>query len=401
MFPKQAPVLGTGDHHHHGVGLPASSRLTRWIGTGGRRPRRATLLAAIAASAALLGASLVGPASAVAPHVAPDAAAPPTDPDAPLQAGDARCRVTKNLVPRCGAWWGAVSSPEGSETPADAIHALEANSDEPVDVVHWYFRDTQIWPPSWLIDLAREPGNKRLLAINWKPEAGHTWAETANGAADWYIDQEAKYLRANFRDPFFLTIHHEPEDEVNQAPGSGYTAMDYRNMYRHVVDRLRVKGVDNAVYVMNYMGFQGWGLQPWFPDLYPGDGYVDWIAYDPYASSSLGDQERGVRFMLNSHWGDTSWPGAYRYFTRTFPGTPIMLGEWGVGEKPGVPDWKARFFNRVGKRLADEFPRLKALLYYDNRYGPASGDTRADTSPQALASLRELLDRNKIWASSP
>ena len=100
--------------------------------------------------------------------------------------------------------------------------------------------------------------------------------------------------------------------------------------------------------VMNYMGFQGWGLQDWYDDLWPGDAYADWIAFDPYASATHGDQDRGFRWMLNRHWGETDWRGKYRWAVENHPGVPIMLGEWGVGEKEGDPGWKACFFGRVG-----------------------------------------------------
>jgi hypothetical protein len=342
-------------------------------------------------SAALLLAGFSAPAPA-------SASVQPADPDViPPKA----CKVSDILVPSCGSWWGAFALNEGSETPTDALRSLEANTEEQLDIVHYYFRDTQLFPPSWMIDLAREPGHERLLAINWKPEAYHTWAQTAAGEADSYIDQEADYLKANFQEKFFLTIHHEPENEVIAVPGSGYTATDYANMYRHVVDRFRAKGITNAVYVMNYMGFQGWGLQSWFPDLYPGDDYVDWIAFDPYASEGLGDQDRGFRFMLNSYWGSTDWRGAYRYFVHNHPGKPIMLGEWGIGEKAGDPTWKARFFHRIGARLeGGRFPKLKALIYFDNRSGAAAGDVRIDSSQQALDAVRKLLNKN-VWAPPP
>jgi hypothetical protein len=398
MFPLPS-CQGTGDYQHHDAEAPASVRSSRAIATGGRRPRTAMMLASLGACAALLITALTAPASA---GVAPDDPGPPSIAATPgAEAEDRNCGVSKTLVPECGSWWGAFSLNEGSETPADAIRSLESITQERVDIVHYYFRDTQIFPPAWMIDLAREPEKKRILAINWKPEAYHTWAQTAAGQADWYIDQEAAYLRANFREPFFLTIHHEPEDEVIAVPGSGMEAKDYANMYRHVVDRLRSKGVDNAVFVMNYMGFQGWGLQDWFPDLYPGDDYVDWIAFDPYASSGLGDQERGFRFMLNSYWGISDWTGAYNYFTEHHPGMPIMLGEFGLGEKAGDPDWKAWFFHRIGARLADgRFPMLKALLYFDNRYAGVAGDVRIDSSTQAVESVTKLLDR-RVWAPPP
>ena len=76
----------------------------------------------------------------------------------------------------------------------------------------------------------------------------------------------------------FLTIWHEPEDQVGGA-GSARPA-DYAAMYRYVVTELRSLGVTNAVFVMNYMGFNGWSNM--VDALYPGNDVVDWIAYDPY-----------------------------------------------------------------------------------------------------------------------
>ena len=122
---------------------------------------------------------------------------------------------------------------------------------------------------------------------NWKPELGNTWAQVAAGvpAVDQEIDNEAAYLKTVYTKPFFLSVHHEPENEIIATPGSGYTAADYAAMYRHVVLRLKADGVTNAIFVMDYMGYFKWGLQSWFNDLYPGDDVVDWIAYDPYSTA--------------------------------------------------------------------------------------------------------------------
>jgi hypothetical protein len=68
------------------------------------------------------------------------------------------------------------------------------------------------------------------------------------------LDRLAAHMRRTWTEPFFLTIHHEPEEEVREIPGSGYRADDYAAMFRHVVERLRAQGVVNAVRVFDVMG---------------------------------------------------------------------------------------------------------------------------------------------------
>ncbi len=126
------------------------------------------------------------------------------------------------------------------------------------------------------------------MLANWKVDAGYTWAQVAAGRADARIKREAQHLSDNFRTKFYLAIHHEPENEVNANAGSGRTAKDYAAMYRHVVSVLRNNGATNIVPVLSLMGSQKWADRAWFNDLYPGDKYVGWIGFDPYAASTLG-----------------------------------------------------------------------------------------------------------------
>ncbi len=111
-------------------------------------------------------------------------------------------------------------------------------------------------------------------------------------AADSYLDRLAAHIRATYREPFFFTVHHEPEEEVSTRHRSGWSATDYRDMYRHVVSRLRASGVDNLVTVVVHMAYVL--HQPaWFEDLYPGDDVVDWVAWDTYAYSDVGRYGHG------------------------------------------------------------------------------------------------------------
>ena len=283
------------------------------------------------------------------------------------------------LVPSCGVLWGIGANPLAGESYAQAVTNFETTQGRAADVLHFYHVGARVFPSASDIALSDAQGKSRLLMENWKPELGHSWAEVAAGvpAVDREIDNEATYLKTVYTKPFFLSVHHEPEDEVIARPGSGYTAADYAAMYRHVVLRLSADGVTNAIYVMDYMGYFKWGLQPWFDDLYPGDDVVDWIGYNPYTSA-----KGTFAGLVNSPKG--SWPGFYSWASTGHAGKPLMLAEWGVTESTD-PGAKANFFRAM---TVDEqqFPAIKALLYWNDAAYP----TRIDSSPQSLAAYQRL-----------
>ena len=298
-------------------------------------------------------------------------------------AGQRTCTLNAKLVPSCGVLFGAFVKPLDGQTPEQAFQGLETLTGHTMQVEHFYYQGTQMFPAQWQIDLANQPDAHRVILANWMPEQGHTWAQVAAGASDAYIDREAAYLKANFTQKFYLVIHHEPEDEVNETTGSGFTALDYAAMYRHVETRLETDGITNAVYVMNYMGAQTYGVRSWFPQLWPGDKYVDWIAFDRYATATLGGQKGDFSTMVNLHWGDGPWHGSYRWALANHPGKPIMLAEWGVGEKAGVPLWKKEFFKTTSDNLRG-LPHLKLICYFDSPDPDNGGDVRPNTTQASL-----------------
>ncbi len=293
------------------------------------------------------------------------------------------CGIGQKLVPNCGAWWGVASNPLGTETWDQALVNYEAKIGRTVNISHYYHRAGELFPTKTEIARANQPGKNRLLFINYKPEAGHTWREVGRGATNAELDRLAAYIKANFTQQFFLTVHHEPEEEVRPTPGSGYTAADYVLMYRHVMLRLHQRGLRNIIRVMNYIGLPQWGSQPWFEQLYPGNDVVDWIAFDPYV------------FGTGEYWGPPasmfdrrfarypSWPGFYSWATRFAPGKPLMLGEWGVAERVGSPGAKANFFKLLSEQVT-QWPRVKAFVYWNAASDRTVGATRVDSSTPSL-----------------
>jgi hypothetical protein len=296
------------------------------------------------------------------------------------------CTVSVHLVPSCGAWLG-VAPGSFSEVPKpEALAAFEAATGTTMDVVHTYHRAGQLFPTPAEIAMAREPGRRRMLFLNYKPEGGHTWTEVAEGRMDPELDRLARHMRTVYADPFFFTVHHEPEEEVREAPGSGFRAADYAAMFRHVVERLRAGGVTNAVTVFNVMGSSKYGSRQWFDRLYPGDDVVDWIGWDPYACVDPDDPCGDYRDLINRTF-DAEWPGFYDYVRHAHPGKPLMLAEWGVIEN-GPPERKADVFTAVANQVAGH-PEIKALIYFDAAVSPL-GDSRVDSTPASLAAYRQL-----------
>ncbi|RAY14327.1 hypothetical protein DPM19_15260 [Actinomadura craniellae] len=293
-----------------------------------------------------------------------------------------KCTVSAILEPTCGAWWGV--APVGTPNlPHDrSLRLWEEKAGRTAGIFHAYHRGEQIFPTSMEMKIARQPGKERLLLLNWKPLKG-TWAQVARGSADAHIDKLSRHIKRNFPERFFLTIHHEPEDEVNLNAGSGYTPDDYRAMFRHVIKRFRANGVGNIVSVVTFMGWPGEGSKPWFARLYPGDDVVDWIAYDPYAQKS-GDDNFAQMVNRTAGWAPR-WPGFYRWAERR--NKPLMLSEWGVGDRIGPAGRKQRIFKQILPVLK-QHPRIKALVYFDTPVAPHFGDTSIGSSPAALAAFR-------------
>lgn len=298
-----------------------------------------------------------------------------------------RCKVSAKLVPnRCGAWMGVAPTPHKTESYDTALGNFEDRIDRTVDIVHYYMSGRALkFPTTSMLERANEPGKERLLMINWKPDL--TWRAVADGEADVYLVELAQHIQTYYPDPFFLSLHAEPERAVDQTKGSGMTAKDYVAFYRHTVDVLRANGADQVVLMMNYVGIPKWGVTPWFEKLYPGGAYVDWIAEDPFA---FGD-EPGIWLsdfagMVDRQDPELDWPGFYTWATTEHPGKPIMLAEWGVSEEAKYPDYKPDFFSHTLEQLKD-FPAIKGLVYWDHAGGTLVGETRVNSS---RASLREF-----------
>jgi beta-mannanase len=306
---------------------------------------------------------------------------------------DTTCLIGAKLVPTCGAYLGVAANPLGGETYEQAMLNWENRIGRTADIFHFYMRgQSTLFPTPSQIARAREPGSERLLLLNWRPTI--TWRSIADGAADDYLRRVAAHIVSDFNEPFMLTLHAEMEAEVNDTPGSGMTAVDFRDFFRHTVDVLRANGATNVVFVIDYIGAPNWGDKEWFEQLYPGDSYVDWIAEDPFAFGKppiwLSDFGGMVDRVQNPP--GSKWKGFYSWATRTHPGKPLMLAEWGVDEAEDYPGYKADFFKHTVQQMR-RFPMIRALVYWDDPDAPTVGETRIDSSTSSLSAFRAMANQ--------
>jgi Glycosyl hydrolase family 26 len=347
--------------------------------------------ASAAAAAARLGGTPLSPTDLGLAVTAPPAdplAEPPTDP-----AGRSRrCYAGRNLVPTCGVLWGVAPGAHTESRGASALAQFERKTGRHQAIFHAYHGGVrQLFPTPQEIAIAREPGKKRILFLNWKPEST-SWANIAKGdrRTDAYLDRLAAHINRNFHEKFFFAVHHEGENDVRPQAGSGYTARDYAAMYRHVINRLRARGVDNMVSVLVHMAYVKHAQQSWFNQMYPGDAVVDWIGLDTYAYSDPGYGHSNFAGILNRRIdGKGGWPGFYTWATTRHAGKPLMIAEWGVWSSKRNTQYKADFYRELGNELR-RFPRIKAMVQFETPHNQKGQDSSVDSTPQALRAYRDL-----------
>lgn len=316
--------------------------------------------------------------------------APATAAGGTASAAGKKCSVNAKLVPSCGVLWGGAAGGFTS-TPRDkAIKDWEKLSGRTATIWHQYHKGDELFPTKAEIAMTRDVKNPRVLLINWKVAEGTTWAKVANGSKDARIDRLAAYLKANYKEKFFLAPHHEPENDVNPKAGSGMTAKDYANMYRHVVKRLKAKGVGNAVNVVAYMGNEKWMAQTWWADLYPGDDVVDWIGLDSYVNAQKGGYHYGTFADLLDRKPTSGGPGFYQWATTKHKTKPLMIAEWGVYHSTKKKADKAAIYNTVLPELKKR-PGIKALVHFDTpKDDEGDRDISINSDTKALAAFKKI-----------
>ena len=280
-----------------------------------------------------------------------------------------------------------VYHPQAPFVPAD-IDAFASLVGDAPNAIMWY----QLWGDGWghrflpgLVNPVAERG--MMPMITWEPWAGAGRDEAQYALRTIVAGQHDALIRgfargaAAWGKPYYLRFAHEMNGKwYPWSPGvNGNTATEFVQAWRHLVDIFRQEGATNTRFV--WCPNAHWGGGPAYPDIYPGDAYVDWICLDGY------------------NWSGTQY-GEWRSFTQVFKSSydeitalsakPLMIGETASAERHA--EEKAAWIRQA--MLTDvphSFPRVKAFIWFDE---PAPEDRavdwRVNSSPSALEAFREV-----------
>ena len=204
--------------------------------------------------------------------------------------------------------------------------------------------------------------------------------EVASGKFDGNIDKLGNWIKKAER-PVFLRIGYEFDGAHNHHDPAQYAAA-----YRHIVDRLRQHGIDNAAFVWH--GTCALSEKP--PEAwYPGDGYVDWFGIS-YFDQSQAMMMPMVR-LAKTHQ------------------KPLMIAEstprGGSSTYFGKGSWDS-WFKPYFKFIEDN--NIKAISYIDDNWetiemwkGKGWGDARIEANKYVKQHWLEEIRKPKYLHASP
>jgi hypothetical protein len=180
-----------------------------------------------------------------------------------------------------------------------------------------------------------------------------------------------------------------------ERPGSYRGPEVYKAAYQYVVNRVRAHGAWNIQWVFHVNNYSYPDHVPWnsFAAYYPGPQYVDWLALSAYGKQFSDDPWITVPDTFD-------YP--YDQLCLLDPSKPVMLAEWGIGEFPKAGS-KARWLLEAMERMTWRYPRLKAAVFWHERWENEDGsysDLKVNSSQEALEAFRKGLE-SSFWVAWP
>ncbi len=302
----------------------------------------------------------------------------------PVVAQPALCEATNDgpsplLVPACGAWIGS-SDRRTDELDASVQETLLGRQ---LDMVRLYIvgPDADVFTPVHR-QLADEG---RTLVYSWKVStdnsAGPAWRRVADGEFDDQLVRIAEQIVDSGHTVLF-SLHHEPEDDATTLNGNFGSDADYANMMRHAHEVMEPIGGDQMIWFVNYMG-HSFGDFKQVEAMYPGDDVIDWVSWNPYN-------------WFGCH-GNAPWKGFreqakpfYDWAQQRHPDKPLMIGETATNEDPDDPLRKANWIADMGTALQNDFPQVRAVLWFHQSTDSGFCERRWDSSDISVESFSEL-----------
>lgn len=265
------------------------------------------------------------------------------------------------------------------------VTAFETDAHKPVAIAMWYqnWGNTdgyQNFQPGWM-DSMHSHGSIPL--VTWDPwnssqgvnQPAYSLQNIINGHFDTYITAWAQASKA-WGHPYFLRFAHEMNGNWNpwSEQVNGNKPGQFVQAWRHVHDIFTAQGVTNVTWVWtpNIDFSTGTPLR----ELYPGDGYVDWVGMSGYNWGTL----------ISWH----SWQSFSSIFGQTYQelmaltSKPIMIPEMASTEEAGnKANWISDAYT---VQLPYHFPRIKAVVWFNE-------DKETDWRIESSAAAQSAFDR--------
>jgi len=362
-------------HRHRRPNRPTTGRPARWYADRRLQLAVATLLCAVLTAVLLIHDEL-SDGSGDGQDIA----------SRPAAMGGA-CTPTALLEPPCGAWFGAFV-PHHKGNLSEKVRDYEKRIGRKLDIVYTY-HDMSLVQGSRLEgqllteEEQRVAADDHLLLLSWESKwwgggkaQQPTWKQIADGELDAsVIDVQARRVK-EYGKKVFLSFDLEMD---TRTPDNG-TPEDYVRAYRHIHDRFRELGVTNVVWTWITTGYLAHA--DLIKRMYPGDDYVDWVAYNQYnyyrchttGWLSFAQTQRATHDWIRKNISDDK---------------PLMLSEFGTADDPSRPDRQAEWYAEVPGVLKG-LTGVKAALQWNYR-DPGPHCDLAVANDRAWSSLRKAV----------
>lgn len=280
----------------------------------------------------------------------------------------ASCTVSDKLVNSCRPWLGAYAAhyPQVTDTLKSQVLYHESRIGRQGDVVRGEYRSGYKPLTSDELYFINRPDTH--LLTTWKPAPKWADAGGSNASVNSTIDKMADNIKTVTPHKIFLSIWHEPENDVTGgATGCSWysphatagTPAQYRAMWANVENRFAARGVTNVVWTLIDMAYSPFNCME--DDLWPGNGLVDWLTFDSYGTKQ------------HPTW-QSSAGAMYNFLTSTSDSAHDYLSKpWGVGEfsVSGTDQPTAySYYDSIKQALdTNQYPKLKLYLPFDSAAG--------------------------------
>ncbi|MBC3844359.1 hypothetical protein GXW82_41995 [Streptacidiphilus sp. 4-A2] len=201
------------------------------------------------------------------------------------------------------------------------------------------------------------------------PEVPLGWAKIAAGDYDAsVIDPQAERVKAYGR-----TVLISLDQEMDSRTPAFGTPAQFVAAYRHIVDRFRQLGVDNVRWVWTVTGYLVHAKL--FTEMYPGDSYVDWIAYDQYNYYGCRHDPQWLSFA-QAELPAYTWLRAHISAAK-----PLMLAEYSTAVDQADPGRQQPWYQQVPQVARQLLPDVRAVVQWDSSVPGPDCDLALDTAP--------------------